>query len=93
MKPVESIYEIIDKMSVDELESLRDKLLVRMNPFPATNLWEKTYRKDVEDWVDRQYELCQYPTIKEAMHHIMRLRKGCMSPQFIIDIGKRRGLE
>lgn len=63
------------------------------NPFPDTDLWEKSYRKDVEDWVDRQYELCQYTTIEEAMHHIMRLRKGCMSPQFIIDIGKRRGLE
>lgn len=63
------------------------------NPFPDTNLWEKSYRKDVEDWVDREIEIGQDDSIKDALHRIMRLTKGKCNPQTIIDSCKRRGLE
>lgn len=63
------------------------------NPLPDTPLWDKNCRKDVEEWVDRQYDLCEYTTLKEALQDIMRISCGRVNPKFVLDTGKRRGLE
>lgn len=63
------------------------------NPYPSTALHEKSFRKDIAGWVDREIELGQDASIQDALHRIMRLTKGKCSPQTIIDKAKARGLE
>lgn len=52
---------------------------------PSTDLWEKSYRQDMQDWVEWHINNTQIDNLNDFMRWFMQYSKGRMNPQTIIN--------
>lgn len=52
---------------------------------PKTALWEKSYRKDMQDWCEWNIRNTTIDNLPEFMRWFMQQERGLMNPKTIID--------
>lgn len=60
---------------------------------PKTDLWEKSYRQDMQEWVEWHITHTAIDNLSDFMQMFMRYSNGRMNPQTIIDAWEKLSVD